>query len=135
MKITINQLETKLNKLANLNYKKELERAAILVENEAKKKAPVGTGELRRSITHSIDDLTASVGTNLEYAPYVEFGTGLFAAEGNGRQDVPWHYQDAEGNWHTTYGQEPQPYLYPALEENKEQIKEIFMNGIKEALK
>ena len=75
---------------------KALGKACMLVEAEAKKKAPKGNGELRRSITSKVEDLTGVIYTPLEYAPYVEFGTGIFAENG-GRQDVPWHYQDDEG--------------------------------------
>lgn len=35
----------------------------------------VDTGRLRGSITHAKDDESAYVGTNVEYAPYVELGT------------------------------------------------------------
>jgi HK97 gp10 family phage protein len=68
--------------------------------------------------------------TPLEYAPYVEYGTGKFAVNGDGRKDVPWHYQDDKGEWHTTSGQKPQPFMGPALNENREEILRI----IKEAL-
>lgn len=40
----------------------------------------VDTGRLRDSITHSIDDTSAYIGTNVEYAPYVELGTYRMAA-------------------------------------------------------
>ena len=33
------------------------------------------TGALRNSIAHDTDDTTAYVGTNIEYAQYVELGT------------------------------------------------------------
>ena len=33
------------------------------------------TGRLRNSITHTVSGDAAYVGTNVEYAPYVEFGT------------------------------------------------------------
>jgi HK97 gp10 family phage protein len=106
-----------------------LGKACALVERSAKEKAPKDTGALRRSITSKVEDGVGIVFTPLEYAPYVEFGTGLFAEEG-GRKDVPWNYQDDEGNWHSTSGQRPQPFLRPALNENREQIVRI----IKEAL-
>lgn len=113
--------------------KQALGRACALVERSAKQKAPKDTGALRRSITSEVrangGEISGVVFTPLEYAPYVEFGTGLFA-EGGGRQDVPWNYQDDEGNWHSTSGQKPQPFLRPALDENREQILRI----IKEAL-
>jgi HK97 gp10 family phage protein len=106
-----------------------LGKACALVERSAKEKAPKDTGALRRSITSKVEDGVGIVFTPLEYAPYVEFGTGLFAEEG-GRKDVPWNYQDDEGNWHSTSGQRPQPFLRSALNENREQIVRI----IKEAL-
>lgn len=106
-----------------------LGRACALVERSAKIKAPKDSGELRRSITSKVEDDKGIVFTPLEYAPYVEFGTGLFAEEG-GRTDVPWAYQDDKGEWHTTSGQAPQPFMRPALDENKEQIIRIIKEGI-----
>ena len=34
----------------------------------------VDTGRLRNSISHTVDDEAAYIGTNVEYAPYVELG-------------------------------------------------------------
>ena len=108
-------------------------RACATVERSAKQKAPKGSGELRRSITSKVErdgeDVIGVVFTPLEYAPYVEYGTGLFAENG-GRTDVPWSYKDDEGEWHTTSGMHPQPYMRPALNENREQIKRIIREGI-----
>ena len=59
----------------------------------------------------------------------VEYGTGLFAEDG-GRTDVPWHYQDEKGEWHSTSGMKPQPFMRPALNENREKIKQIILEGI-----
>jgi len=84
---------------------------------------------LARSITSKVENLEGIVFTPLEYAPYVEYGTGLFA-EGGGRTDVPWRYQDAKGEWHTTSGQNPQPYMRPALNENKERIVKTIKEGL-----
>jgi HK97 gp10 family phage protein len=106
-----------------------LGKACALVERSAKQKAPKGIGELRRSITSKVENGVGIVFTPLEYAPYVEFGTGLFAEEG-GRKDVPWCYQDDKGEWHTTSGQHPQPYMRPALNENREEIKRILLKGL-----
>lgn len=110
-----------------------LGRACAVVERSAKQKAPKDTGALRRSITSKVEvegnELVGTVYTPLEYAPYVEYGTGLFAEEG-GRKDVPWCYQDDKGDWHTTSGQKPQPFMRPALNENREEIIRI----VKEAL-
>ena len=44
-------------------------------ETYAKKATPVDTGRLRNSISHSVDGEAAYIGSNVEYAPYVELGT------------------------------------------------------------
>lgn len=106
-----------------------LGKACAVVERAAKQKAPKDTGALRRSITSQVDGLQGVVFTSLEYAPYIEYGTGLFAEEG-GRMDVPWNYQDDKGEWHKTSGQKPQPFMRPALDENREQILRILKEGL-----
>lgn len=105
-------------------------RACALVERSAKEKAPKGTGALRRSITSEVNGTTGIIYTPLEYAPYIEYGTGLFAESG-GRTDVPWCYQDDEGNWHSTSGQKPRPFMRPALNENRKEIIRVIKEGIK----
>lgn len=110
---------------------KSLGKACALVERSAKQKAPKGNGELARSITSEVRGTEGVVFTTLEYAPYVEYGTGLFAEEG-GRTDVPWVYQDDEGEWHSTSGQHPQPFMRPALDENRAAITRILQEGLKQ---
>lgn len=112
---------------------RKMNRACALVERSAKQKAPKDTGALRRSITSKVDtdpdgNVIGTVFTPLEYAPYVEYGTGLFAEEG-GRLDVPWNYQSDDGTWHSTSGQHPQPYMRPALDENRDKITRMFKGG------
>ena len=67
-----------------------MQQACNLVEGAAKDKAPKDTGALRRSITSKVEvtgnSIEGIVFTPLEYAPYQEFGTGLFAENGNGRK-------------------------------------------------
>lgn len=108
-----------------------LGKACAVVERAAKEKAPKDTGELRKSITSKVENNQGIIFTPLEYAPYVEYGTGLFAEDGNGRQDVPWHYQDDKGQWHTTSGMHPQPFMRPALNEHRQEILRILKEGIK----
>ena len=54
-----------------------LEECGLAAERFAKAKCPVDTGRLRNSITQALDlsDEAVYVGTNVEYAPYQEFGT------------------------------------------------------------
>ena len=109
-------------------------KACALVEKEAKSNAPKDTGALRRSISSKVEvegkEVIGTVFTPLEYAPYIEYGTGLFAESG-GRKDVPWHYQDDKGEWHSTNGIHPCPFMRSALLDNRNRIKNILMRGIK----
>lgn len=55
-----------------------LEEIGLVAEGYAKRLCPVDTGRLRNSITHAIFDGLepyAVIGTNVEYAEAVEFGT------------------------------------------------------------
>ena len=110
-----------------------LGKACALVEGEAKKKAPKDTGALRNSIASEVEntesEIQGVVFTPLEYGPYIEYGTGLFAEEG-GRTDVPWNYQDDKGEWHSTSGMRPQPFMRPALDENREKIIQMIKEGL-----
>lgn len=124
----------KLNTLYDLdNVKKGMGKACALVEKQAKQKAPKDTGALRRSIKSKVEadenTVNGSVFSPLEYAPYVEYGTGLFAENGNGRK-TGWGYEDDKGEKHFTKGQHPQPYMRPALNENREKIIELIKEGL-----
>lgn len=120
--------------LSTENMTQAMGQACAAVEASAKKKAPKDSGALRRSIASKVEiedgNIQGVVYTALEYAPYVEYGTGLFAESG-GRTNVPWVYQDDEGNWHSTKGQKPQPFLRPALNENRKTVVKILGGGIK----
>ena len=133
MSIELEGLDEVLNSLGKLadtaNLEGALGKACAIVEAEAKKKAPKGSGDLRRSITSKVENNEGVVFTPLFYAPYVEYGTGLFAENG-GRTDVPWWYKDDEGEWHSTSGMKPHPYMRPALYENREEILRIIKEGL-----
>ncbi len=73
--------------------------AAIAVEGAAKKLCAVDSGRLRASITNDSDETGAIVGTNVEYAPFVELGT---------------------------IHQRPQPYLVPGLVNSKGILGQIY---------
>lgn len=121
----------RLNDIADVNkVEQAINQGVLLVESSAKQNASncKDTGALQNSIISTVETTNEAVigyvSTNLEYAPYVEYGTGLFAESGNGRQTA-WRYQDDEGNWHTTNGQKPQPFMRPALSENKQNILRV----------
>jgi HK97 gp10 family phage protein len=83
--------------------KQGMTKACLLVERDAKINAPVDTGRLRASITNRLDIednlLVGIIGTNVSYASFQEFGTSKMAAY---------------------------PFLFPALESNKEKIKNLL---------
>lgn len=121
----------RLNKMSDTAaLEKSLAAAALLVERSAKQNAPKDTGALRRSITSKVEGLEGIIYTPLEYAPYIEYGTGLFAEKGNGRKEVPWNYQDDEGKWHSTSGLKPQPFMRPSLDENRQKIVDTLKEGV-----
>ena len=129
----LDEILESLDKLADTQQLNDtMGQVCALVERDAKQNAPKDTGTLARSIQSKVENNNGSIQgvvfTPLEYAPYVEFGTGLFAESG-GRTDVPWSYQDDEGNWHTTKGQRPQPYMRPAIDNNREKIVRMIKEG------
>lgn len=130
----LDKLEQKLTDLvSNEKMRNNVEQACLIVEAAAKEKTPVQTGALRRSIQTNVNfygDITEGhVFSNLDYAPYVEYGTGLFAENGDGQKEQ-WSFQAEDGQWYTTSGQSPHPYLRPALIENKEKVKQKILEGI-----
>ena len=109
-----------------------LEKCGLVAEGYAKKLCPVDTGNLRNSITHVVDEQepAAIIGTDNEYAAYVELGTGIYA-EGGGGRPTPWVYQDAKGNWHYTRGNKAQPFLKPAAADHAIQYRKILEDELK----
>lgn len=107
-----------------------LEKCGLVGEGYAKNLCPVDTGNLRNSITHQVNaaELMAYIGSNSEYAPYVELGTGKYYP---GSRQKPWVYQDIYGEWHLPHGQRAQPYLKPAVADHVPQYKQIIENELK----
>ena len=76
--------------------KNVVKETAFKIQANAKQRTPVDTGHLKRNIEVDIsqDELSADIGTNVEYGKYVEFGTAT---------------------------QKSQPFLFPAYEEEKDE--------------
>ncbi len=133
----IEKVIERFDKITDINrMRRAVGEACALVEGVAREKAPKGvTGDLRKFMDSKVDvignEVIGTVFNPLEYAPYVEFGTGLFAENGNGRKDVPWAYEDEKtGELIWTKGNHPQPFLRPALNENREEVKRILKEGL-----
>lgn len=93
-----------------------------------------GEGFLINSISNTVkvekDRAMAYVGTNNEYAPYHEMGTGIYAEGGGGRQ-TPWSYKDRHGEWHTTRGIRPTHFLKNAIADHIDEYKAIIEAHLK----
>lgn len=115
-----------------------LEKMGLLAEGYAKKLCPVGTpestgkkgyrgGTLRNSITHVAgEQSTMIIGSNVKYAPYVELGTGpYFEAPPQWEQ---FESQKGSGRGHGYV--HPRPFLRPAIEEHKDEYKQIAVDEL-----
>lgn len=122
VKVTDNS-EAVLSALAE-QIVKALKMIGAIAEGYAKEVCPVATGRLRNSIANEVDEDTAYIGTNVEYAPYIEYGTGIYAENGDGRQ-TPWAFQDEKGEWHITRGSRPYHYLKSAVTEHNDEYESI----------
>lgn len=110
-----------------------MELACLIIEREAKKNCPVDMGTLRASVSHDVtmatDMITGSIFSNMDYAPYVEKGTGVYAKDGNGRK-TPWNWGNkGSKKWPGRKGWEgsqPHPFLEPARDANQDNVSEIL---------
>ena len=115
-----------------LDMKKKVKKACLVVETQAKQDCPVDMGILQASITSEVE-MTAEaiigrIGSNEEYAPYVNNGTGIYAVNGDGRK-TPWAFKVRSGKykgWHITVGQRPRPFLTYAILFNRDKIARIL---------
>ncbi|MGN7409966.1 HK97-gp10 family putative phage morphogenesis protein [Sporosarcina sp. SAFN-010] len=107
------------------DVKRIITETAYIIMNNAKVMAPVDDGNLRDSIEVEIvpGGMTAIVRVTANYAIYVEYGTGIYAVEGNGRK-TPWtYYSDKLGRFVTTEGMKPQPFWDPAIEKGQRHFR------------
>lgn len=90
---------------AESNAKQEITKAVY--DTPESKSGYVRTGRLRNSITYGVDteEPAVYIGSNVEYAPYVELGTSKMTAR---------------------------PFLKPAVENYGEQYKELLQQAMSE---
>lgn len=116
-----------------LDMEKKVEKACLVVETQAKQDCPVDLGILRASVTSETEvtgeEIIGRIGSNLEYAPYVHNGTGIYAVNGDGRK-TPWSYTVKSGKHagekYWTRGQKPQPFLENAKLKKKDEVEKIL---------
>ncbi len=154
------EIQDDLNRLgteAAPRVKFGLTKFLSIVADAARLKCPVKTGQLQSSITHQItreDDkvVEGRVGSNVKYAPYVEFGTGIY---GPNKQVITpknkkvlawvaygprpttaegWKRAQREGRAifaRRIRGMRPRPYLQPAMEENINKLVDCLKETLK----
>lgn len=130
MSVTIQDHSSEVSAEIKAALLRGLETCGLVAEGYAKKLCPVDTGNLRNSITHTVDEEepAAYIGSNVEYASYVCLGTGKYA---EGGRPTPWVYQDEKGKWHRTNGQKAQPYLKPAVADHANTYRKIIEKELK----
>ena len=131
------KLDIKLDKVCKAldgAVENALEEAISELESQTKKNTKVKTGKTKASWQHKVDKrkCEAYVGSNYENAIWEEFGTGIYAQNGNGRKDVPWVYHDEKGKWHRTSGKKPRKALQKAFNSTKKAIQGFFEKRFKD---
>lgn len=109
--------------------------AGLLVKGQATVLAPVDTGALSGSIDlepaqKDRGDIQARVYTDKEYAPYVEFGTGVRGAASAAHQPL-----EGSVSYGDTAGQIAQPFMHPAVELTKPKIRKLAAREIKRQMR
>lgn len=140
--------------------------AGNFVLSAAKLAVQKDSGYLSQNIFLDIEEengqLEAIVYTKVEYAPYVEFGTGQKGAanhdgispevspayrlspwwihesmvDAGTAEKYHWYTIDTpQGKFYQCTGQPARPFLYPALHDNLDTVETIVRDGIDEAVK
>ena len=111
-KITVKVSSNKEAILQEFKERKRVALEAVGLQGETNAKmhitavGAVDTGRLRNSLTHATDEDAAYIGTNVEYAPYVELGT---------------------------YKMKARPYLEPAVTQHVDEYRELVENFMKKS--
>jgi hypothetical protein len=131
--IRVNGLDDSLDKLARLarqnqtEAKQTIAETAINIERRAKEnlsnlpfKDSVGGIAQSGYILYGADGLSADVGFNKHYSPYIEFGTGT-------NVDVPAGFEDYamqfKGDGVRQVNIKPMPYFHPAVQSELQNLK------------
>lgn len=158
MKITLEDHSDEVFEALESACQRALEKCGLVGEGYAKKLCPVDTGNLRNSITHTVSngEKSAYIGTNSEYATYVEMGTGVHSPA---KTSGYWVYVVGNENYksknpgkrytyekakqivailrsqgldaHMTDGRRATPYIKPAVADHIAQYNRIIEQELK----
>lgn len=146
----VDSLMKKLNALggnANKVLETSIAKQTKLIQGEVKDLCPVDSGDLQQRIYTDVKShqskVIGKVFTNVEYAAYVEFGTGKKGEESGGdKYPGPLSYKqdkwlvnipDVGPRW--IEGQPAQPFMYPALKNNEELVKKNIASDLEKKIR
>lgn len=134
--------ESALRELDAVLLPRAMERIGQIMVDVAQPLSPVRRtgrgGRLRESIVYETERRGAvhsvSVGSDVEYAPFMEFGTG---ERGANAPDGPSYKGHPSGVSYTPGwpGVDPRPYLRPALYDEVELYETIVADAVEEAMR
>jgi len=118
-----------LNKVVEKYISTAIEEAAEIIKSSAAQNVSDSSGELKKSLKVSSKDMKSTVSTDLKYAASVEYGSGPHTAPLSQLQ--AWalkKFGDANiggAIWQSIRenGTKPHPFMRPALDENRDEVK------------
>lgn len=146
----LNELAQKMEKLGMVtaDLKNDAVKAMTMVRNAARRHAPIDMRVLQSGIIvkdmSEGDDLGVGCGifaeSSINYAVYVEYGTGIYAENGQGRK-TPWLWRVQSKKWADILGIEvgetvlwrgshPHPFMRPAWDEERENVESELKKAI-----
>lgn len=118
-KQVFNYLKEKEKQVDNICLE-ETEKAIRLAELDAKQNAPVDTGKHRQSIVGEMEGEKGKLSANMEYSPYLEFGTGTSVSIPPGFEELAIQFK---GNKPGTINLPARPHIIPAAMKASESMK------------
>ena len=101
-----------------------LEEVGGEIESQTKRNTKVDTGKTKGSWEHIVnaDKMEVQIGSRYQNALWEEFGTGIYALNGDGRKNK-WVYKSPkDGKFYATVGKKPRRALYRAYNSKKNVI-------------
>ena len=139
IKIEENNIDKAIKEMEQAS-EKALEIVGLKAEKYAKALCPVGTpestgkkgyrgGTLRNSITHSVgkegENQYVEIGSNVEYAPYVELGTGP-----QFQSPPEWEQFEAKRGKGAGKGMRPRHFLRDAIQNHLSEFANVIKNEL-----
>ena len=114
----------RLTRTGRKKVEQKLLKKGLQVERYAKQFCPVDSGRLRSSITTKLDQRGKTpivrIGTDVEYAPFIEFGTEPYKITPDEAEALKWTDPETGEEVFAKEVQHPgipaQPFLVPALD-------------------